>query len=179
MDRDRRLLDDVRAVWPDGQRAVATAELYACLVAYRPETYRHWDRQYFGRSLRSAGITPKSINFGGGRVLRGVTAELLLSAVRVHEEIVYFAERDGFVKIGTTRNLESRVAALARGDSAVLGMTIKPVKILATMPGGIAVERSVHRLFAALRFEGEWFLHEDPLAQFIAAIAAASPERTP
>jgi len=87
--------------------------------------------------------------------------------------VVYFVERHGFVKIGTTSDLRSRIYSLNRGDSAIPGMTVSPVFLLAVMPGGRPVERSVHQMFAKLRFDGEWFLFEEPLVGFVRSVAAS------
>lgn len=87
--------------------------------------------------------------------------------------VVYFAERHGLVKIGTTADLRSRIHSLNRGDCAIPGMTVSPVHLLAVMPGGRPVERALHQTFSRLRFDGEWFLLDEPLVGFIRSIAAS------
>jgi hypothetical protein len=88
-------------------------------------------------------------------------------------DVVYFAERAGLVKIGTTGDITTRLAQLDQGVSAVRGMDLTPVTLLATMPGSRPVERAVHEMFANLRYRGEWFLLAPPLIGFIEAVAAA------
>lgn len=88
-------------------------------------------------------------------------------------DVVYFAERSGLVKIGTTGDIAARLAQLDAGVSAVAGMEVTPVVLLATMPGSQPVERAVHEMFANLRYRGEWFLLAQPLIGFIEAVAAA------
>lgn len=89
------------------------------------------------------------------------------------DHVVYFVERGGLVKIGTTCKLGNRIASLNRGDSAIPGMIVSPVNQLAVMPGGRAVERSIHATFAKLRHAGEWFVLEEPLLGFIRALSDA------
>lgn len=89
------------------------------------------------------------------------------------DAVVYFAERDGLVKIGTTGNLLDRLARLDAGKQSV-GPTDTPVRLLAVMPGSHPVERAVHRLFELQRLTGEWFLLEPPLLDFVLAVRAAS-----
>ncbi|WP_036405291.1 GIY-YIG nuclease family protein [Microbispora rosea] len=106
------------------------------------------------------------------RALDAVTEDL-------RRQVTYFVERHGFVKIGTTSDLRSRIASLNRGDSAIPGMTVSPVNLLAVMPGGRPVERAIHQTFAKLRFDGEWFLFDEPLVGFVRSVAAAAEETNP
>lgn len=70
------------------------------------------------------------------------------------EPVVYYVTRidkPGLIKIGTTKDLRQRVAALgARG---------RTVNLVATEPGGRDVERQRHLEFSRLRVEGEWFTY--------------------
>lgn len=88
-------------------------------------------------------------------------------------DVVYFAERNGLIKIGTTGGLGDRVGQLDKGDCAVPGVDVSPVRVLATMPGSREVERAVHEMFANLCYQGEWFLLAEPLIGFIQAVSAA------
>jgi hypothetical protein len=88
-------------------------------------------------------------------------------------DVVYFAERAGLVKIGTTGDIAARLMQLGQGVSAIKGMELTPVTLLATMPGSRPVERAIHEMFANLRYRGEWFLLAQPLVGFIEAVAAA------
>lgn len=57
---------------------------------------------------------------------------------------VYFAERDGLVKIGYSANVDRRMRQLR-------------ARLLAVMPGGPYVEWQMHQLFAEYHAHGEWF----------------------
>lgn len=76
---------------------------------------------------------------------------------------IYFIREgeDGPIKIGTTSGdpLE-RLAKLRTGNP-------RPLRLLATMPGGPAEERALHARFASLRLEGEWFTATDRLLGFV------------
>lgn len=90
-------------------------------------------------------------------------------------DVVYFVRRGALVKIGTTGGLRQRVGQLNSGSCVLDGMDCdEPVDILAVMPGGRPVERSLHALFASLRYEQEWFHLEEPLVSFIEATAQAA-----
>ena len=86
-------------------------------------------------------------------------------------DVVYFARRDGLVKIGTTGDVRSRMFNLA--NIGAPGMPLGPVELLATMPGNRVVEKAMHEMFAGLRVHGEWFAEREPLIGFIAAVAIA------
>lgn len=75
---------------------------------------------------------------------------------------VYFVQAGdgGNIKIGVSGNPETRVAGLQTGSD-------EPLRILATIPGGRAVEKELHRRFAALRVKGEWFRPEQELLDLI------------
>lgn len=167
-----QLIQDVAAVWRGSEPAVWSEDLVRRLAALRPTVYDGLDVGTFGRAMRSAGIGTVNIH-RGIFTRRGVRLADLTTAVRSHGQVVYFAERHGFVKIGTTQNLPARIDAINSGDSAIAGMTITPVKLLALMPGGLAVEQSVHELFRSLRYDGEWFLFDEPLVSFVRSVAAA------
>lgn len=81
--------------------------------------------------------------------------------------LVYFVERDGFVKIGYAFNVANRIREINRGSSSIPGMTITPVRLLATMPGGKRNERWLHERFAHVRVDGEWFLPDAEMWAFI------------
>ena len=90
--------------------------------------------------------------------------------------LVYFLARDGLVKIGTSMSLPGRARDIGKGSSMICGMTVGPVRILATMPGDRRHEDFLHRRFAHLRVDGEWFLPGDDLCQFMARRRDADPD---
>ena len=77
---------------------------------------------------------------------------------------VYFMEREGLVKIGISSNVPKRVQEVSRGSSMISGMTVGPVRLLGTRPGGRDEESRLHKLFKEARVAGEWFrLSEDQM----------------
>lgn len=73
---------------------------------------------------------------------------------------VYYAERDGLIKIGTSRNVPVRMDALK-------------ARLLAIEPGGPTVERTRHEQFGDSRVVGEWF---QPTAGLHAHIASLTEQ---
>lgn len=82
-------------------------------------------------------------------------------------EVVYYWRRDDLIKIGTTRNLTSRMRRLRPGD------------LLAVEPGGYSIERGRHTLFAdyhqATPDGVEWFRPGPLLVWHIEAMANLYP----
>lgn len=78
----------------------------------------------------------------------------------LREDIVYYILFGNRIKIGISATLRSRLDALPRG-----------VKVLATEPGGRAVERERHEQFADCRVGGEWFRMTRPLLVHVAKLA--------
>lgn len=64
--------------------------------------------------------------------------------------IVYVIEQDGYVKIGSTTNLKSRLSQLQTGCAV-------PIRLVGTCSGGFAREKWLQREFGAWRRHGEWF----------------------
>lgn len=83
---------------------------------------------------------------------------------------VYFLQvgEDGPIKIGTSEDVASRVAALRTASHAKL-------RLLAKVPGGIAEEHALHKRFARSRLEGEWFRPTVNLCAHICNLAGAFP----
>lgn len=79
-----------------------------------------------------------------------------------HERLVYFLTLGSRVKIGYTSHLAYRLTSLCLPRSCVT----------LTVEGGRRVEAALHRRFAALHTEGEWFRLEPPLTDYITAKAA-------
>lgn len=76
--------------------------------------------------------------------------------------MIYFVESsDGLrVKIGTTIRLSVRIKQLR----AKYG---EGLKIVAVTEGSFVEESKLHAGFADLRLEGEWFLFESPIRDFV------------
>jgi hypothetical protein len=67
---------------------------------------------------------------------------------------VYFAEREGLIKIGCSKSVKHRVLSLS-------------AKLLGSIPGGRREEKEAHSLFAHLRVRGEWFSPGEDLLLYI------------
>lgn len=80
--------------------------------------------------------------------------------------VVYFlGARGQVVKIGTSTNLRLRFAQLQASSAHDL-------TLLAFTPGGPALERSLHKVFAKARLRGEWFDRTEELEELIAELAS-------
>lgn len=82
--------------------------------------------------------------------------------------MIYFAGCQGLIKIGTSLNVQKRLAALQSGCPY-------PIKLLAAYPGGPKEERRLHRQFLHLRTRGEW---HQPGADLRALIREVQAETT-
>lgn len=86
---------------------------------------------------------------------------------------VYFIKcesPDGFVKIGWSRSVDRRIAALQ--SASAYRMTL-----LKVVDGGHREEQALHARFAHLRHRGEWYRHDGELAVFCAS--QPSPDGPP
>lgn len=84
---------------------------------------------------------------------------------------VYFVRpigHSGPIKIGFSQDPTGRMSTL---------MTWAPVplEVVATLPGGLGLERRIHAHFAAQHSHREWFHGSLALTAFINAVAAATP----
>lgn len=76
--------------------------------------------------------------------------------------MVYYITRidkPGLVKIGTTKDMKTRMNEL--------GSRGRAVTVLATEPGDRSLERQRHLQFSAMRVEGEWFHFAAPILAHI------------
>lgn len=83
---------------------------------------------------------------------------------------VYFIREGGFIKIGFSNDVRTRVAAIInglRGKGDLLGF----------MPGGRDVEKHLHRVFDADHEYGEWFRVTAKLVSFIETACTEEPPR--
>jgi hypothetical protein len=84
------------------------------------------------------------------------------------QPVVYYLERidrPGQIKIGTTGDLRKRLQDI--------GSRGRTVTLLATEPGGVAIERKRHAQFAEMRLDGEWFSAAGPLTRYVEHLARA------
>lgn len=77
------------------------------------------------------------------------------------QRMVYFVEGNGFVKIGATNSISTRLHDLQVGCPFEL-------KLVTTLPGGEKVERQLHDMFAKHRKRGEWFEFHQEIKDYIA-----------
>ncbi|SFD14184.1 GIY-YIG nuclease family protein [Streptomyces aidingensis] len=133
-----------------------------------PEAYR----EVFIRAIRDAGLVADE---------QQVTRETFESArSRRHGSVVYFVEREGFIKIGTTRDLRGRLAALEQGGVLMPdGVPPGPVTLLATTLGDRDVESGYHTRFRRQRVKGEWFRPSKALRHLIEDLQRAEQQGRP
>lgn len=127
-----------------------------------PDAYR----EVFVRAIRDAGLVADA---------QHVTQETFEQAKRLrHASVVYFVERQGYIKIGTTSSLKQRLPALAGGSCLMPdGVTPGPVTLLATTPGDREVEAAYHLRFRRLRVKGEWFRPNKALLSLVGDLRRA------
>lgn len=83
---------------------------------------------------------------------------------------VYFARAGNKVKIGVSKNPRQRLGSIKTGNS-------NKVRIYYVTPGDAQKERDLHKLFAELRVNGEWFLFSQAIREWIAADEATRLSR--
>jgi hypothetical protein len=94
----------------------------------------------------------------GGQHYCSGHAERIEEAVLADKTLVYFAENDGRIKIGISRDPVRRARELN-------------ARLLVTEPGGRTREAQLHLLFAHHRIAGEWFRPAPDLLAYIEAIS--------
>lgn len=144
---------DMRVLW-DRSYAAFRAPWYHRVSL--PEAYR----QVFIRAIRDADLVARD---------QQVPREIFERARELRQEsVVYFVERDGLIKIGTTTNLRARLRSLGQGGCKMPeGMTVGPVTLLASTPGDRVDESQYHERFRKQRVGGEWFRPNKALLRVI------------
>jgi hypothetical protein len=84
--------------------------------------------------------------------------------------IYFLANADGFIKIGFTTDLKSRLVALQVGSSS-------EQRLLGTLVGSNRMEGELKHRFRRLHVRGEWHRPEKVLLDFIAAEATPAEAR--
>lgn len=82
--------------------------------------------------------------------------------------MTYVIRCGAYVKIGTTSDVRARLRTLEASNPL-------PLTVVAVLIGGQALERSLHRRFAAYRHHDEWFHEQDDLAAWIVSGCPVSP----
>lgn len=77
---------------------------------------------------------------------------------------VYFASKNGLIKIGCSAHPAKRVANLG-------------AELIAVQPGDFETERTLHRVFADDREHGEWFRPSTFLLAYIERVIAENAEQ--
>lgn len=77
------------------------------------------------------------------------------------DSVVYFFRSGPFIKIGTTTKLKHRLQNVQTSHPT-------PLVLVGSLKGDKRLERELHRRFASLRVNGEWFREVDDLAVYIA-----------
>ncbi|GAA3417589.1 GIY-YIG nuclease family protein [Streptosporangium vulgare] len=154
--------------WRHRQGTLSDQTLYQHFRAW-PEDLPQLYRLLLEQALRTAGIAYSDRDLVEQMIARG-------NEIRVTPErgasLVYFVEREGLIKIGTTTNLANRLKSISKGSSMPAGMTVGPVELLATEPGGRAVEGRLHGRFRKTRIHGtEWFRPSKALRNYIDDLA--------
>lgn len=106
------------------------------------------------------GILPRPSLRHGKEAWRWSDVEKALSDDAGEYCRVYFVESQGFIKIGFTADLPSRLSQLASGLPS-------PINLLCHIPGDFDLETDLHRRFGHLRERGEWFRRDPELLAFI------------
>ena len=76
---------------------------------------------------------------------------------------VYFVQNEaGYIKIGTTRHVKSRVNKIQCDNHM-------KIKLIGKMKGGFDLEIKLHRKFKQYRKRGEWFEGTPELLEYIAS----------
>lgn len=128
-----------------------------------PEAYK----EVFIRAIRDADLVAKD---------QQVPRETFEQARKLRQDsVVYFVERDGLIKIGTTTNLRTRLRNLGQGGCKMPeGMTVGPVTLLASTPGDRLDESRYHERFRKQRVGGEWFRPNKALLHLIEDLQRAA-----
>ena len=79
---------------------------------------------------------------------------------------VYFAERGGFLKVGSSNNVPAR-------------MRVLEARLLAVEPGGFQHEFALHRRFAEHSIGHEWFVDAPEIRAYIAGLPVPSIPLSP
>jgi hypothetical protein len=123
-----------------------------------------WDRQKTKQLMRERAEEQKRLDreLAEHQIELDKKRILAEEAARSEHSRVYYVQResDGLIKIGTSRTIHGRMAALKTAYG--------PLRLLATHGGTHIEEHRIHDRFAALLAEGrEWFRPELPLLEHI------------
>jgi hypothetical protein len=84
--------------------------------------------------------------------------------------MIYFITDGEYIKIGYTRMYPiARLKELQTGNP-------KPLKLLATMVGGLSLEKELHNKFKPYKAQGEWFISSGEILEYISICGTAYVE---
>lgn len=89
---------------------------------------------------------------------------------------VYFLRCGGFIKIGFTTNLPSRIDTITKFGGVLMpdGLPYWTARAAAAIPGSMQDEKALHQQFAHLRHTGEWFTEALELTEYIERLDIAA-----
>ena len=114
-----------------------------CEAAFRTKHFTETDRETF----RWIGVS--ALNSVNSAIHRIVYAEIRDEGLK-SVSVVYFIKNGNRVKIGTTKDVQSRIKSFRVANPNNL-------KLLATIVGGRELERELHEKFSSCHIIGEWF----------------------
>lgn len=83
---------------------------------------------------------------------------------------VYFIRGGELIKVGTSKDVEARLASLRTGSPL-------PLELVYVMRGSRDLEQCLHGRFESLRSHGEWFHAREPLISFISEMKRREMKR--
>jgi len=115
-------------------------------------------------------IAPWDRSWSTTKVVEGVRDIVDQMVAYCGDEFVYFiqARSARLIKIGRSQDPYRRLAQLQL-------LSPVPLEVMATLPGGAELERSLHGQFEFLRSHGEWFFAATHLVDFISAATTHLP----
>jgi T5orf172 domain len=148
-------LDDAPNLCGDGAQG---------FVAGIPLCHRHLERLMRWREERTEDQRAADVAERHARELALIELEashrVAVENRRRRMSVVYYVRRqDGLIKIGTSSRLRARLSALRKEHGEL--------ELLLTHAGAHDKEHELHRRFAKLRVEGEWFRNTKRLALWI------------
>lgn len=100
-------------------------------------------------------------------------AEAKAQEARYKRSRVYFMRSGKYIKIGTSTDLYSRLAAIQKSGGVLMpdGLDYPRTELVLAVRGDHRREKDLHRKFAHLRHTGEWFIEKPELTEYIQALA--------
>jgi hypothetical protein len=103
--------------------------------------------------------------------IQDMTIDMLRDLIDTEPEVyVYFIKCGDYVKIGKSKDPESRLKTLKRPNDSTIspnGLDLSDAELLGYIPGGSFLESSLHQQLYNQRVAGEWFRLETHVAQVV------------